>query len=522
MLTSALARPARGVAIAATAGALALGFAACGSDEAGDDSNVASAVPASAPIYVEAVIRPEGDLKENTEAALSKIMQTDDPAAEIQKLFDESGDQDVTYEQDVEPWLGDRVSAFITGISGDQPDGAILISSTDDAKAEEALDTEGQEERTYEDVTYWVDGDTAMGVTDGFVVVGSERGFRTVVDTLKGDVETIDESDQYAEALDAVDSDEALGLVYVDTKGFIDTLARSGGVPKAQVEQLREQLVENGGEAGIAALGVSDDAISIDGATLGVPESAGDTGDAAAAVAGLPADAWLAFGMGAIGERARVGLDQLNQLGAASGQDVDQLLAQIEAQTGIDLEQDLFSWMGDGALFLRGTGIADIGGALVVQTSDPKATSEAIAKISRLIRQSSPGTQLRPLRGVAGADDGVLISAPGSPVQIILATAGDRFVAGVGQDAVEQAIDPQTTLADSDAFKSAADALGDDVEPTFFFDVAPTLQLAEGLGATGDPSFAQVRDYLAQFGSVAAGSSRDGDIQHGKLVVTLK
>ncbi|HEY8582227.1 MAG TPA: hypothetical protein VIL49_04745, partial [Capillimicrobium sp.] len=70
MLTSAFARHARGAAIAATAGALALGAAACGSEESSSDAGAASAVPASAPIYMEAKIRPEGDLKENTESAL--------------------------------------------------------------------------------------------------------------------------------------------------------------------------------------------------------------------------------------------------------------------------------------------------------------------------------------------------------------------------------------------------------------------------------------------------------------------
>ena len=50
----------------------------------------------------------------------------------------------------------------------------------------------------------------------------------------------------------------------------------------------------------------------------------------------------------------------------------------------------------------------------------------------------------------------------------------------------------------------------------------PVLTLADGLGAGDDPDFAQVRSYLQQFGSVAAGSKRDGDTQRFKLVVTLK
>ncbi|HEY8581554.1 MAG TPA: DUF3352 domain-containing protein, partial [Capillimicrobium sp.] len=460
-----------------------------------------------------------------TESELEKITGKQDIGAEIERLLNESGEgDDITYANDIEPWLGESLSAFVTGVSGTEPDGAVVVQSTDDDAASEAIAKGEGEERTYEEVTYWVDGETARGVTDGFVIFGSERGFRTVVDTLKGDdVETIEDSAQFTEAVDAAGgSDDALGLVYFDTQGLLDAFARSGGIPQDQLAQVREQLESTGGEAGVAKLGVDENVISIEGATLGVAEQGDAVGDAAAAVAALPGDSWLALGIGAIGERGRQGLEQLNTLGAASGQDIDQLLAQVEAQTGINVEQDLLSWMGDGGLFVQGTGIADIGGALVVQTSDPQATSQAIVKVSELIRQQSPGTELRQLDGVAGADEGVVIATAGSPVELIMATAGDKFVAGINRAAVESAIDPQTTLADSDSFSAAADALGDGIEPTFFFDVAPTLQLAEGLGASDDPNYAEVRDYLANFGSVAAGSSRDGDTAHGKLVITLK
>src|SRR5690606_20588874 len=151
---------------------------------------------------------------------------------------------------------------------------------------------------------------------------------------------------------------------------------------------------------------------------------------------------------------------------------------------------DLLSWMGDGALFVQGSGLADIGGALLVQTSDPQAARQAIAKIVRLVRRTSGDVSVAPLRGVAGADDGVTISGGGSPLTLILAGAGDRFVAGIGQAAVEAAIDPKTTLSDSESFQDAASALGDDVKPTFFFDVAPVLRLAEAVGAGADPDYA--------------------------------
>jgi hypothetical protein len=525
MLTSALARHRRAAALAAT-GALALGVAACGGDDESSGADPASAAPASAPIYFEAVVRPEGDLKSNAEAALGKILDTDDVGAEIEKLLDDGhADSGLTYGEDIEPWLGERLGGFITGFSGDEPDMAIVVASTDDEKARAAIEkgSEGGEQQTYEGVDYWVEGDTVAGVTDGLAIFGTERAFRAAVDTLKGDdVDTIDDSDAYEDALDAVDGDDdALAVLYVNTPGVLDAVARSGGIPQAQLEQVREQLESSAGTGAVAKVGVSENAISVESAALGVEPVDGDS-DSAAAVAALPGDAWLALGIGAIGDNLQRAVDGAKDAGKAAGVDVETLLGQIRGVLGIDVEQELLSWMGDGALFVRGSGIADLGGAVVVETSDQAATANAIVKVSRLIRSQAPGTRVRPLRGVAGADAGVRIVPRNSPIQVLMATGNDKFVVGFSETAVEEALSPQTTLADSEAFKAAADALGDGLEPSFFFDVAPTLQLAEGFGAGDDESFAQAKEYLSQFGSIAGGASSDGDIQRGKLVITLK
>src|SRR6476646_3084749 len=95
-------------ALAAAAGALALGLVACGG---GGDTNAdpAAAVPAGAPLYVQATVRPAGELGDDTEAALKKILRTDDPGAKIeQALASGSGDSKLSFKDDVEPWLGDR------------------------------------------------------------------------------------------------------------------------------------------------------------------------------------------------------------------------------------------------------------------------------------------------------------------------------------------------------------------------------------------------------------------------------
>jgi hypothetical protein len=526
MANSTLVRRARRATVAACAAALAIGVAACGGDSGSSDANPAEAVPASAPLYISATVRPEGELKTNTENALKKILKTDDPSAEVEKWLTEAFDEeDISYKDDIEPWVGEQAGIFFTSFSGDDADGAAVIASADNDKAKEFVDkvtADGGQDKTYNDVDYRLDDGTAAGVVGDYVVTGTERGFRTVVDTVNGDgVETMTDNDDYNKALSVIGEGDALGTIYVSTTRFIDALARSGGIPADQLAGVRQALATTGGTASVAKLGVTGNAISLDAATLGMKPGEGDPGNAAAAVAALPGDAWLGLGIPTIGQSLRTALQQVTQVGAVGGTDVKAQLDAVQQQLGINLEQDLFSWMGDGGLFVRGTSIADIGGALVVQSSDPARTKEALDKIGNLIPQLSPTTKVQPLRGVQGADGGIAITPSDFPFPIMLATAGDKFVAGINQAAIEAAISGQSKLSDNEAFKTASSAL-DGVEPMFFFDIGSVMTLAEGLGAGDDPDFAEAQSYIEQFGSVAAGTQRDGDTQRSKLVITMK
>ena len=88
-------------------------LAGCGGSGsgAGDGEDPASAVPANAPLYMEASVRPEGDTRDHALDALGKILQTDDPQAKIdellEKAFAEADEPKITYEKDIKPWLGE-------------------------------------------------------------------------------------------------------------------------------------------------------------------------------------------------------------------------------------------------------------------------------------------------------------------------------------------------------------------------------------------------------------------------------
>jgi hypothetical protein len=509
----------RVLALTATFGALAFGAAACGSSS-DNDPDPAQAVPASAPIYAQVTVKPDGDLKANTESVLKKL-GVDDPAKDITELLKDSADDPGSVD-DVKEWIGSRAGVFVTSFTGDT-DAAVVLGTSDPDKAADNLDKDGRKKGSYKDVDYWFDedGSAVQGVVGDYAVSGTERAFRTVVDTVKGDdVDTIADNSDYQAGLKAIGSDDALATAYISTEGVLNAIGRSGGIPAQQLGQIRQQLAQVGGKTTVVKLAPSSNSITLEVATLGLKEGAPTSGAAATALAGLPGDAWLGVGLPHVGETLRGAMQQGLQLASAAGQDVNGQLQAIQQALGIDIDKDLLSWMGDGGLFASGAAATNLGGALVLQTTDAAKAQQALRKLSALVPQIADGVKVR-RASVAGADDAVEFRTDGFPFPIVAAVGNDRFVLGVGEKAVAQGLSPTTTLADSPSFKSASEALGD-VKPAFFVDVGAVGSLLGALVPATDPDTQQVLSAVQKVSTIAAGTQRDGTTQRTKIVVTLK
>ncbi len=520
MPTLTRARSRRVLALTASFGALALGAAACGSS--GDtDADPAQAVPSSAPIYAQVTIKPDGDLQANTESVLNKLGCRPIRRPTSRKFLKDSANDPAAVD-DVKAWIGSRAGVFVTSFTGD-PDAAVVAATTDADKAKASIEKDGGKKGSYKDVDYWFDksGSSVAGVVDDYAVSGTERAFRTVVDTVTDDnVDTIADNGDYQAGLKAIGTGDALATAYVSTEGVLNALGRSGGIPAAQLGQIRQQLSQVGGKTTVMKLAPTSDSIVLDVATLGLKEGSSTSGAATTALTGLPGDAWLGVGLPHIGDSLRQALQQGMQAASSAGQNLDGQLQGIQQALGIDLDKDLLSWMGDGGVFASGTAITDIGGALVVQTTDADKAKAAVRKLSTLIPQIVDGVKARPVTGIAGADQAVEFRTDSFPFPIVAAVGNDRFVLGIGK-AVSQALSPSTTLADNPGFKSATQALGD-VKPAFFFDVGAVSSLLQGVVPTDDPSTRQVLTALQKVDTVAAGTSRDGSTQRTKIVVSLK
>jgi hypothetical protein len=94
-------------------------------------SPLASLVPPSAAVFLDAAVRPQGTLKSSLEASLSKLLGTEDPGgyltAKLDHALRRSG---LTYSRDIEPWLGERAGIFVQSF-GPPTKAAALIETTD-------------------------------------------------------------------------------------------------------------------------------------------------------------------------------------------------------------------------------------------------------------------------------------------------------------------------------------------------------------------------------------------------------
>jgi hypothetical protein len=519
MSVTALRSPRR-FAVAALTAALAAGaaLAGCGSSSGSGGADPAALIPAGAPIYAEAVVRPDDAERGEAEAALRKVLRTGDPAGELVALFDRAGrDGDVRFARDIEPWLGDRAGVALLA-PGERKDGVLVAASRDDDKARDAVAriTRDGAERTYRDVTYRFDSrdGTAGAVLGESVVLGTENGLKAAVDASKGSA--LAEADGLKKARAAVTA-ERVGFLFLDVGRLLRQAVSAGGDGAAQAAPFLDPVAGALPSTVGVALDPEADLVRMDAAVFGpVPEGAANGADA---LAMLPADAWLGVGIGDLGGTVDGFLDRIASGGGIAGVGLEALLSQIQQGVGLDIRRDLLAWMGDAAVFATGTSSAGAGGGLVVTSKDAAATRRAVQRLAVLARGSS-GRDVAPLRA-AGVDEGFIVRDGGRGSDLFVAAGGDRFVVAAGRAALRDALSPSGSLTESAAFRDAAGKLGGDVRPSFFLDVQRLTELMASKPAAGDDAD-RAREHLEAFGVVAGGAKRDGDVTRGRAVATLR
>jgi hypothetical protein len=517
------------VALAALAAvALPAGCSSSGSS----GSKVADVVPPGTPILIEATLRPDGELKSNTDAIAKQVAGVDNLGDYIVEKLEESAEEDgepFDFAKEVEPWLGERGGLFFEKVEGnDLSTGGVVVESTDSEAAREFVESQVKESKSgyrsasYEGTDYEVGGseEQAVGVVGDFLVMAdgnsaaeSEKIFKEVVDASGG--EALADEDTFSKAISAA-SDGSLSDVYVDVGKLID---QSGG----QIDPTARQFLQNAGidpseATAVASIVPDSDQIAVElSSDLGGEEA--PSGDASSLLGSLPGNAFAGIAVSGIGKQLNEAIDKLDEEGIPGTIPPGQLKKGLQ-QIGIDLE-GLANSIEDAGVFAVGETKGSLGGALVLSTEGSQGV-ESISSVIKLLRFA----HVKGVSVLGGKYAGFSVRSAelGEKPLVVVAKEG-RIVIGYGLPATLEGLNSEEgkgkTLSENPAYGDAVASLGD-TPISGFADGPAALSLADALVPSSEEGFEEAKKYLKSIRFLALGSASQDELATAKLIVGLK
>ena len=242
----------------------------------------------------------------------------------LDELLQQSG-AELTYAEDVEPWLGDRMAVAAVPDPGSEMGIApvFVAAITDEEAMTDTLDRVRDE----------MGQGFGFSVRDEFVLIAQSQ---ELADDLAAAEGTLEDDGDYSGDRDALGGDQ-IAVAWADLSAFQALLAQTPGYAEAPESM---NMLGMGGELGgraIFGIHAEDDALEIEGLNFGVSDlgTAGQVDAPSELVRTLPEDTIAAFGLGGPGERAVQAWEQL----AATG-----MLGTIQdeaGEVGISLPDDL-------------------------------------------------------------------------------------------------------------------------------------------------------------------------------------
>jgi Protein of unknown function (DUF3352) len=567
-------RPALPLALLlATVAAALVALSGCGSSSPGGTSaSPATVVPGSAPLYIDAVVTPSGALKTDTLAAGRKLTQRSEPFSGLLDLLQGPTGKAPNYAREVKPWLGPEGGVFLNSAtgsgakgassaaqellqqalgkalseglagveaallgSGGLPNllgqsslqGALVLDTTDVAKARSFLEAQahgaGAHAVSYRGVSFQVAPDgIAEGVVHRFAVIGSEAGLKSVIDTATG-AASLAHASAYAKLASTAESGR-LANVYLDPEA-LGSSVKPGGSGEALLALLRGLLGQPGQI--YASLIPTASSVALDVDTLPAAAAAPESSPSGAQVLReLPGGAWLALGVGDLGKALGGGAQGLHTLATlASGIKVGSFgIAKVFAplsSPSIDVQRDLLSWIGPTGVYVSGSSILNLQAAVVITSKNPALSRAAVAKLARAYREA--GGETAPT-SIPGTEAAVTVKLPSFPLALTLADGQGKFVLGLGQASIQESLSPQSMLASSSLYSSAAAALGQGIQPSAAIEFHTLQGIVESLGLSQAPGFSGIASTLQALQTLDAGTgeSLPGGVKRARVVLGLQ
>lgn len=515
---------------------LALALAGCGSgsDLRAGGPDPATLAPADTPLYIELVVRPQGDLLTAVKDASDRLLGKDfNLGGRVIELLDKRlKKRGQSYAQDIEPWLGQRVGLALPDIgsliTGNDPRFAVFMATTSKAAAESVLkrlmeraerrDGHKLESETYRGISFKTRrnsaGESSHGLVENFMVAtDSPSTFREIVDARGNSLASNAEFKQTIAGL----SGGRLITGYVSGSGVTTAI-------KLGLRQLpREQLLQNGisekqiqdfFKSKIAASSVATDLYVGDkkiGLELSVPKAPKRSSDGSVAklVGDLPANSSISVGFADVGRGL---LGQIKQQGSYA--QIERYFPNIGSVLG---------WMGDTALFFSGTDLSSLGGGVVITTDSTDEAEEKVDELTGLfVTAFNPTLGLqRSEKTISGATGYAFSGGKLPPGVTINAVVKDkRAVIAFGDSATKAALGEGDRLSESDIYESAAEGLGNEINPLFLADTDSLAQLVATFDQDDSENAQKAISYLKRMSYIAFGTDEDNGMLL-RLVVGL-
>jgi hypothetical protein len=580
-------------------------LAGCGSSSSpGTSADPAGVIPASAPLYAGAVVRPSGTLQSDASTAATTLTHQPHAYTRLLGVLQIPGTPPLDYSHDIAPWLGTNAGIFLSSLSTTSSagtaqlqqlltqvlqsgaggratnpsawpfgstgvQGAIVLDTSDAAKAGSFVNTEAQHSgahtASYRGVSYQAtsSGD-AFGIIDRFAVFGSVTGLHNVIDTSLGGPALLHGAD-YSKLLASAPSG-TLAHVYSNPAASSASGGQSSGAAGASghgTQSLDSLLGLLGGTSTLnVSIVPSSSSIALDVDSLDPLESVPPGGSAPAgllssasqgaqAFSELPGESWLAAGLGNVGVSLAGDVQALHSLASlitslggsgsgAAGSSAEEgaggfnikgvlegVLTPLSALSapGAQTRADFLSWMSSAGIFASGTGIVNLRGGIVIGSKNPSLSKAAIAKLGAALTKNGGSVQSV---SIPGTDAAISARVNGLPVELDIANgrAADgqtKFVIGLGEASVQDALNPSSTLSSAASASAAASTLGEGIRPSVIVEFPTLLTLLEGVGLSEDASISKALPTLRSLSTLAGGGKNLGaGIERFRLVAGLQ
>ena len=516
------------LATGALAGA-ALAVAGCGgSSESGSQAgDVASWVPADSPFYLEVTTDFDGPQWSQIDE-LAKLF----PAyPEFRAMLDdELQGQDVNFERDVKPLLGDRAAIGVlnvpdtSGIQGSitstDPESAAgaAAGAADDTEVVGVVDiAEGKEDAMtallvrsgatkageHDGIAYYTqtDDDTVAAVAPGALVVANSTGqlYKALDAHDAGGDKTLAGQDKFKDALAKLPAD-VFGQAYID----VGSLVRQAGTQSPQLQQLGLGDYQNAVVA--ASLAAEPEGARLKGVVVGAPDT-GASSFSPTLDDRAPADAIAYLGFDNLAGSVSTILGQVR---ASQGEDVQKQIDAFSAQLPqlLGVTTDELSALTSGEHSIVVTGGRKPGAALALQVEDGAQAQATLDKlrvgVPALLRTFSPDTRLPAWQQVplaAGVQGWRLPLSPEAGV--VYGVDGDLAIVGTNVPAVTAVQRPASPLSASSAYQAGVSGMPDEVTSVLWVNIQELVGTADTLGALDDAD-AQTLANLKPVKSIAA------------------